>query len=77
MGSNPREDVSARLMESDDQYRALVEEHSAHDRRLDELSARRFPSNEEQTEELRLKKLKLQLKDRMQTILHQRALEAV
>ena len=64
-------------MESDDQYRALAEEHSAHDRRLEELSAHRFPSNEEQTEELRLKKLKLQLKDRMQTILHEHAVEAV
>ena len=64
-------------MESDDQYRALAEEHSAHDRRLKELSQRRFPSNEEQTEELRLKKLKLRLKDRMQTILHEHAVEAV
>ena len=64
-------------MESDDQYRALAEEHSAHDRRLEELSQRRFPSNEEQTEELRLKKLKLRLKDRMQTILHEHAVEAV
>lgn len=77
MGSNRREDLSARLMESDDQYRALAEEHSAHNRRLEELSARRFPSNEEQTEELRLKKLKLRLKDRMQTILHEHAVEAV
>ena len=54
-----------------------MEEHSAHGRRLEELGARRFPSNEEQTEELRLKKLKLQLKDRMQSILQQQAVEAV
>jgi len=65
------EDISARLMESNEEYRILARKHSHYDRRLEELSARRFPSTDEQVETQRLKKLKLQLKDRMHAILRE------
>jgi uncharacterized protein YdcH (DUF465 family) len=71
METVPPEDISARLMESNEEYRILARKHSNYDRRLEELSARRFPSTDEQVETQRLKKLKLQLKDRMHAILRE------
>ena len=71
METVPPEDISARLMESNEEYRTLARKHSNYDRRLEELSARRFPSTDEQVETQRLKKLKLQLKDRMHAILRE------
>ena len=71
MGQTPRGDLSARLVESNEEYRQLVQEHSSYDQRLEELSTRRFPTPEEQLEEMRLKKLKLQLKDKMYGMLRQ------
>ena len=65
------EDISARLMESNEEFRTLARQHLDYDRQLEELSARRFPSTDEQVEQQRLKKLKLQLKDRMHAILRE------
>jgi len=65
------EALTARLMETNEEYRTLVEQHSNYDRRLEQLSTRRFPSTDEQVEEHRLKKLKLQLKDRMHAIVRE------
>ncbi len=60
--------VVAELMESNPQFRKLKRQHADYERRLSELGARRFPTYEEQLEEARLKKLKLNLKDRMASI---------
>lgn len=76
METVPPEDISARLMESNEEYRTLARKHSNYDRRLEELSARRFPSTDEQVETQRLKKLKLQLKDRMHAILREHQVRA-
>lgn len=65
------DDVRARLMENNENFRRLAEQHSHYDRRLEELSSRRFPSPEEQIEEARLKRLKLHLKDRMSHMVSQ------
>jgi hypothetical protein len=46
----------------------LTQEHSLYERRLDTLRAKAFPSAEEQMEEVRLKKLKLSLKDEMERL---------
>ncbi|MDE0105476.1 MAG: DUF465 domain-containing protein [Bryobacterales bacterium] len=62
--------VVAELMESNPQFRKLKRKHADYERRLSELGARRFPTYEEQLEEARLKKLKLNLKDRMASIVH-------
>jgi hypothetical protein len=46
----------------------LCQEHSLYERRLDTLRAKPFPTEEEQMEEVRLKKLKLSLKDKMERL---------
>ena len=71
MASIPREYLSAQLMETNEEYRQLAEQHSNYNRRIEELSARRFPTQEEQVEEMRLKKLKLHLKDKMYDLVRQ------
>jgi hypothetical protein len=45
-----------------------MQEHSLYARRLDTLRAKMFLSDEEQLEEVRLKKLKLCLKDEMERL---------
>jgi uncharacterized protein YdcH (DUF465 family) len=46
----------------------LTQEHSLYARRLDTLVAKAYLSEEEQMEEIRLKKLKLWLKDEMERL---------
>jgi uncharacterized protein YdcH (DUF465 family) len=56
------------LLAQNDEFRKLVQEHSQYSQRLDALSSKRFLSEEEKVEEVRLKKLKLRLKDQMETL---------
>ena len=56
-------------MNTPEEYQRLKEEHTRHSKRLDEIGSKRFPTPEEQNEEIHLKKEKLHLKDRMQFIL--------
>ncbi|MEZ5362997.1 MAG: DUF465 domain-containing protein [Bryobacterales bacterium] len=66
MEKMPTQQARAELMATSDEFRRLAAQHSSYDRRIEELSSRKFPSQEEQIEEARLKKLKLHLKDQMQ-----------
>ena len=63
------------LITTDSEYRDLAREHGRYEARLSELSALPFPNDEEQLEEITLKKKKLAVKDQMQEILlrHQKA----
>ncbi len=58
-----------RLIKEDDHFRHLFEQHRQHEERLEDLQTRRWLSDHEQFEEVQLKKLKLALKDEMETIL--------
>lgn len=57
------------LLEEDDEYRDLAEQHRTLEKRLAELLGHPYPSGAEQIEEATLKKKKLHVKDRMEQIL--------
>lgn len=57
------------LMNQNPEFRELAREHTRYEQRLSELSALPYPSDEEQLEEVTLKKKKLALKDQMYTIM--------
>ncbi len=56
------------LLNSHDEFRRLAQEHSQYSQRLDSLTQKRYLSEDEKLEEVRLKKLKLRLKDQMESI---------
>jgi uncharacterized protein YdcH (DUF465 family) len=59
------------LISRDPEFRELAREHTRYEQRLSELSALAYPSDEEQLEEVTLKKKKLVLKDQMYSIMMQ------
>jgi uncharacterized protein len=63
----PRE----QLLTGQDQFQRLVQEHSQYSQRLESLTQKRYLTDDEKLEEVRLKKLKLRLKDQMQSLEHQ------
>ena len=73
MELNTQEELKAHLMASSDEYRVLASRHSDYDRRLEQLEAMTHLSDDEQMEEVRLKKLKLHLKDQMNDLSHRQA----
>jgi hypothetical protein len=64
----PREQVLTRHEE----LQRLVQEHSQYSQRLESLTEKRYLTEEERLEQVRLKKLKLRLKDQMQSLEHHR-----
>jgi uncharacterized protein YdcH (DUF465 family) len=64
------------LLASDDQFRKLAQEHTQYEQRLGSLTQKRFLTEDEKLEEVRLKKLKLRLKDQMESIERQYRLQA-
>ncbi len=57
------------LMMVDPEFRELAREHKRYEERLSELASLAYPSDEEQLEEITLKKKKLAVKDQMQAIM--------
>ena len=56
------------LMSSHDEFRRLAQEHLQYSQRLEALTQKRYLTEDEKLEEVRLKKLKLRLKDQMENI---------
>ncbi len=54
-----------------DEFQRLAQEHSQYSQRLESLTEKRYLTEDEKLEEVRLKKLKLRLKDQMYTLEHQ------
>jgi uncharacterized protein YdcH (DUF465 family) len=63
------QDLKHLLIETNQEFRELASKHHSLDNRLHELEAKHYLSDSEQFEEISLKKRKLQVKDRMETIL--------
>ena len=57
------------LMLNDPEFRELAREHTRYEERLHELTSLPYPSDEEQLEEITLKKKKLAVKDQMHAII--------
>ena len=60
------------LVQTDEEFRHLAEQHQELDARLTELSRQLYRSGSEERERATLKKRKLQLKDRMEQMLRRR-----
>jgi hypothetical protein len=69
--STPTEAVREQLMVGNEEYRRLREEHARYKTQLNALSAKAYLSDQEQAEEIRLKKLKLRAKDQMELLVRQ------
>lgn len=60
--------IRENLMVSDKEYQRLYDEHERYDHELMELENKRFLTENDQVEEVRLKKLKLRAKDQMEEL---------
>ncbi|HEU4805047.1 MAG TPA: YdcH family protein, partial [Nitrobacter sp.] len=63
------EDLKHLLIETNSEFRELASKHHTLDDRLHELEAKHYLSNDEQFEEVSLKKRKLLIKDQMENML--------
>ena len=64
MASVPRD----QLIAQNEDFRRLAQEHQQYSQRLDNLIQKRYLSEDEKLEEVKLKKMKLRLKDEMARI---------
>lgn len=67
--STPTEAIRDKSMANSNEYRRLCEEHGRYAAELDRLESKSFLTEDEKLEEVRLKKLKLRLKDQMTVLL--------
>lgn len=65
------EDLKYQLLETNPEFKELASKHHSLDDRLHELEAKHYLSDDEQFEEVSLKKRKLLLKDRMESIMRE------
>jgi hypothetical protein len=63
------EELKRKLLQTDSEFRQLASKHHDLDEQLHTYAERAYLSEPEQVEEVTLKKLKLQLKDQMESIL--------
>ena len=69
MELNTQDELKAHLIATDEHFRTLTNQHHEYDVRLEALEAMSHPTEAEQLEEIRLKKLKLHLKDQITEML--------
>lgn len=65
------DDLKAELIETDDEFRRLYEEHQEYEKRLQSINQKQLLSQEDEVEEKKIKLHKLVLKDHMEQILRQ------
>jgi uncharacterized protein len=71
MERNAQEELKAHLMATNEEFRQLCRQHADYAQKLDALEALPHLTEQEQLEEVKLKKIKLRLKDQMEAIICQ------
>jgi uncharacterized protein YdcH (DUF465 family) len=69
MENQIQEELKAHLMATSEEFRTLAAQHFELHKQLEALEAKSHLTETEQVEEVRLKKLKLRLKDQMNAML--------
>jgi uncharacterized protein YdcH (DUF465 family) len=69
MENNTQDEIKAHLMATSPEFRTLATQHCEYHKLLEALEAKSHLTEEEQVEEVRLKKQKLRLKDQMNEML--------
>lgn len=69
--SSLAEAIREQLMATNNEYQRLCQEHTRYDHELDQLNSKNHLNEQEQLEEVRLKKLKLRVKDQMEQLVRQ------
>lgn len=64
-----RDELKEELLQTDPEFRRLVEEHQEYERRLHEINQKSLLSQEDEIEEKKIKLHKLVLKDHMEDLL--------
>ena len=73
MSAAEAQEVKDALLQSDQSFRQLAEQHHQLDDRLHQLTTQTFLSDSERLEQVTLKKRKLALKDQMEQLIHEYA----
>ena len=68
--SSPTEAIREQLMVSSQEYQRLRDEHARYAAQLEQLASKSYLSEHDKLEEIRLKKLKLRVKDQMEMLVH-------
>jgi uncharacterized protein len=71
------DELKAHLMETNDEFRRLATQHADYKKLVEALEARTNLTEEEKVEEIKLKKLKLRLKDQMTDMMNRYRHQAV
>ncbi len=71
--SSLAEAVREQLMATNEEYQNLQREHTRYAAELEKLASKTYLSEPEKLEEIRLKKLKLRVKDQMEELVQRQA----
>jgi len=71
--STVAEAVREQLMATNESYKNLQEEHTRYAAELDKLAHKTYLNEDEKLQEVRLKKLKLRVKDEMERLVREQA----
>ena len=63
--------IRDQLLDQSEEFRSLAAQHNKYDVRLEELSSKQLPTEQERLEQVRIKKHKLWLKDRMAAMIRE------
>lgn len=69
MENHTQEHLRAHLLETDEQFRTLAEQHAQLKKQIEAIESKPYVTSTDELEEQRLKKQKLRLKDQMNQIL--------